>query len=104
VGFTGVGNGQFAFPYGIAVNPNTDYVYVADYHNNRIEKFYSNGTLIEKWGALGTSTGHFEYPNGVAVNPKTDNVYVADSGNHRIQEFTADGTFIRMWGKMVVHY
>src|SRR5208337_5346239 len=35
---TGPGDGQFTTPIGVAVDSSGD-VYVADYHNNRVEKF-----------------------------------------------------------------
>jgi DNA-binding beta-propeller fold protein YncE len=41
-GSYGTGNGQFDFPYDIAVNDDGDYVYVADTENNRIQYFYDN--------------------------------------------------------------
>lgn len=39
-GTTGIGNGQFFALEGVAVNPSTDYVYVAATGNNRIQVFF----------------------------------------------------------------
>src|ERR1039458_9384487 len=64
-------------------------VYVADYNNDRIEKFSSSGTYLTQWGSLGTNDGQFEGPYGVAVD-SSNNVYVADSGNNRVEKFTSN--------------
>jgi DNA-binding beta-propeller fold protein YncE len=95
-GTQGSGNGQFANPYGISVDPSGD-VYVVDHYIHRIQKFTNDGTFITKWGTQGSGNGQFNYPDGVDVD-SSGNVYVADTGNQRIQKFTNDGTFITKWG------
>ena len=47
-GSAGSGVGQFNFPEGIDVDA-SDKVYVADFSNQRIQKFDGNGTFIEAW-------------------------------------------------------
>ena len=59
---------------------------MADYGNNRIQKFDNNGTFITKWGSTGSGNGQFSNLNGVAVD-SSGNVYVTDTGNNRIQKF-----------------
>ncbi len=49
------GNGTLNSPEGIAVDPSTGNVYVADTANHRIQIFSSNGTFITKWGIFGSS-------------------------------------------------
>jgi DNA-binding beta-propeller fold protein YncE len=61
-------------------------VYVSDLHNNRIQKFTSDGTFITKWGTEGSGDGQFAYPFGIAVH-SSGRVYVADDHNYRIQVF-----------------
>ena len=46
-------NGSFNSPTGIAIDPSSGNVYVADTANNRIQVFSSNGTFISKWGKYG---------------------------------------------------
>lgn len=94
-GSEGTGDGQFNYPYGIAVNPSGN-VHVTDTDNNRIQKFSSSGAFITKWGSYGTGDGQFDTPSGVAVDA-LGNVYVADSSN-RIQKLSPTGTFITKWG------
>ena len=61
-------------------------VYVADFGNNRIQKFTGSGTFVTKWGSYGSADGQFNAPHGVAVDG-SGNVYVADTYNYRIQKF-----------------
>jgi sugar lactone lactonase YvrE len=95
-GTSGIYDGQFSAPYGVAVD-DCGNVYVADTNNHRIQKFTSTGDFITKWGGLGIGDGQFDSPMGVAVDGCND-VYVADSGNERIQKFTSTGEFIAKWG------
>ncbi len=95
-GTGGAGDGQFNSPKGIAVSQD-GYVYVADYNNNRIQKFDSSGNFLLKWGSNGTDDGQFNKPNDVAVD-SANNVYVADRFNHRIQKFDSNGIFLLKWG------
>ncbi len=94
----GTFNGQFHEPEGISIDPKTSDVYVADYINDRIQKFTSNGMFITTWGSTGTGNGLFHEPIGISIDPKTSDVYVADAGNNRIQKFTSNGMFITTWG------
>jgi DNA-binding beta-propeller fold protein YncE len=82
-GSAGTGDGQFNVPFGVAVNPETGSVYVADTFNNRVQVFDSTGTFI-------TILGSFNTPVDVALKPTTGNIYVTDTGNDRIQVFFLD--------------
>ncbi len=62
-----------------------DNMYVLDDGNNRVQKFGSSGTFLEKWGKSGSGIGEFYNPMGITLYNNT--VYVADSGNDRIQRF-----------------
>src|SRR5579883_2872667 len=52
---------------GVAVDV-SGMVYVADFANNRIQKFSNNGSLVKQWGSFGTGNGQFESPTGVAAD------------------------------------
>jgi len=92
----GNSNGRFNVPTGIAMD-DSGFVYVADYGNDRIQKFSAEGQFVTQWGTEGGGEGQFSYPQGVAVD-SAGNVYVADWGNHRIQKFGANGDFLAQWG------
>jgi DNA-binding beta-propeller fold protein YncE len=61
-------------------------VYVADWGNNRIQKFDNNGQFLAKWGSEGIGEDQFIHPVALTVDLE-GNVYVADFGNNRIQKF-----------------
>jgi DNA-binding beta-propeller fold protein YncE len=48
-GTAGTGDGQFKDPTSVAVDPNSNKVYVADPINKRIQVFDSNGKFLTKW-------------------------------------------------------
>src|SRR5207247_5095591 len=70
--------------------------FVADFTNDRIQKFTNTGTFLTKWGSQGSGDGQFANPTGVAVDG-SGNVFVADF-NSRIQKFTNTGTSLTKWG------
>jgi uncharacterized protein YjiK len=81
---------------GIASDQNNN-IYVADSHNDRIQKLSPSGEFITKWGKFGNGDGEFVYPAGLTVDAD-GYVYVVDTGNCRIQKLTSDGEFIAKWG------
>ena len=51
--------GKFDNPRQVAVDKDVKFLYVADSKNNRIQKFYTNGTFVKSWGSKGTGDGQF---------------------------------------------
>jgi len=101
-GRDGNGDGEFHYPYGIAVDSN-GYVYVTDNLNYRVQKFTEDGQFVSKWGNEGGKDGEFGPgqagygPSGIVVDG-SGFVYVADTGNHRVQKFTPEGQFDDKFG------
>jgi sugar lactone lactonase YvrE len=110
-GFSGDGGlattAQMNFPGGVAVDRNTNNLYIADLNNQRIRKVTASGTIstIAGTGTPGFSGdggpaagaqlhlnngGWTSFTGGVAVD-KEGNVYIADSYNHRVRKVGLDG-------------
>jgi DNA-binding beta-propeller fold protein YncE len=104
-GSIGSGDGEFDSPIGMALYSSVpligpkillDYVFVADYNNNRVQMFgieansmIATASYMTKWGSFGSSKGRFNHPYGVGLGGAYGIEYIVDSGNNRIQEFTA---------------
>ncbi len=91
-GGAGSNPGQFAEPYGIAINA-TGHVYVADNRNFRVQVFAPGGAYLYSIGSFGFGDGQFVAPFSVAINA-TGHVYVADASFYRVEVFTAAGQFL----------
>ena len=65
-GSIGSGPGQFNNPGRVSVDPSGN-VFVADFGNDRIEKFDGNGKLLMTWGSLGQNDGQLYNRTGMAV-------------------------------------
>lgn len=98
-GRQGNANGQFKQPAGIAISP-SDYLYVCDDENYRIQEFGLDCNFIRTWGSLGSGDGQFyddgygsDGPVGVDCDAN-GNVFVADFLNS-VQKFDSTGQFIK---------
>ena len=99
-GETGTGELQFNRPFGIAIDPATHDLFVAERGNNRVQRITNQGAFVTKWGVLGTGAGEFDAPVGIAVDA-AGHVYVSDYHNHRIQKFLVQGAQVQhlaTWG------
>ena len=93
LGSKGSEDGQFRTPHSLAVD-RFGHIYVSDTGNNRIEKFYLNGTFLKSWGSVGNNNGQFLGLHDVAVDPEGKFVYTLELNNHRVQKFDSNGRFI----------
>lgn len=84
-------------PTGLAVDPATGRIFVADTVENNIKVYDENGKLIQIIGQLGTKDGEFNSPTHIAY--ENNNLYVTDTFNARIQIFDSQGNFVRSIGK-----
>jgi len=99
-GSTGTADGEFNSPFGIAIDPASHDLYIAERGNNRISRITNNGLFVMKWGVAGQGAGEFNGPIGVAADA-AGNVYVTDHGNHRVQQFHVSGSsaqHVTSWG------
>ena len=98
---------RFAYPAGIAVNANTNVIYVADTQNNTIRMLTSGGQVTTFAGTPmvsgSTDSGSggppsFFKPFGLAVDSVSGNVYVADTYNSTIRMITSTGVVSTLAG------
>ena len=66
---------------------------MADWRNDRIQKFTPDGQWLASFGSSGKGIGQFNRPSGLAVD-KDGEIYVADRQNDRLQILAPDGRFI----------
>src|SRR4051812_43246954 len=95
VGAVGALDGQFNAPRAVATDAAGD-VYVADFLNNRVQKFDSSGKFL-----LDIGVGFLDLPQGVATDA-AGNLLVGEERSNRVSEFDATGGFVRALGKDVV--
>ena len=63
----GSAEGELNMPWGICVDEFGD-VYVADWRNDRVQKFTADGEFIFSIGGSGEGEGQFNRPSGVTVD------------------------------------
>ena len=69
------------YPVAIAVNPNTNMIYVANADDNTTSVIDGKTSSVVKTIPVGRD------PEGVAVNPNTNTVYVANARSHTVLVF-----------------
>ncbi len=85
-------------PIDIAVDPNTDELYVTGNNNHKLMVFDQSGKLLREWGRNGEDVGEFRFPATVVVTPDSV-VAVVDVFNTRAQLFTGAGEYLIEIGK-----
>lgn len=84
-------------PTGIAINPDSGWIYVADTHAKDIKVFNPDGELIELIGGPGVEPGSFNAPTYLSFHQ--GKLYVSDTLNARLQVLDAQGNPLRSIGK-----
>src|SRR5688572_22479213 len=68
-GEEGVKSGQLRYPYGIDLDRN-GFLYIAEFGNNRVQKFTREGEFVSSWGGPGRKDGELNQPWALAVDSK----------------------------------
>jgi len=87
IGASGITDGRFTQPTGIAVYGSS--IFVADSGNARIQRLTTAGDFETKFGTPGAGSGELAWPARLAVDP-SGRVLVAEQNNHRLQMFAYD--------------
>ncbi len=93
IGNAGFGATQHQAPYGLAVDPDTCNVYMADTDRRQVDVYSSTGTYLRSFGqsgVVGETATTFRYPSRVAVSDGF--VFIADTWANRISVWAVDGT------------
>ena len=78
-------SGWFATVTSIALDSRGN-VFVADFYNDRIQKFAPDGTFLTAIGTKGSGPGQFRHAMAVAV-AEDGSLFIADLGNNRIHKW-----------------
>ena len=95
-----LGVGVLQRPAGIAREPATGRLFVADVYAHQVVVLSPEGELVRRIGERGQGMGEFNYPTNLAFDSK-GRLYVSDSLNFRVQQFSPspDLKFTRYIGK-----
>jgi DNA-binding beta-propeller fold protein YncE len=91
------GQKQLQRPTGLARDPDTGLIYVADTAAHNIKVFKPNGSLHRVIGKRGIARGEFNGPTHLAFARKT--LVVSDTLNARVQLLSPDGESIKVVGR-----
>ena len=86
------GSEGVSLPWGLATDTRNN-VYAADFGNDCIKKYSSQGEFLAAFGSSGRGDGEFTRPASVAVD-QDGYIYVADWGNERVQVLDSEGNFV----------
>ncbi len=96
-GSFGTAVGQLNHPWGVAVDPINGTVLVADWRNDRVQRFTPEGEHLQTLDSAGPNAPagkeHMNRPSDVTVDAHGD-VYVCDRGNDRVLHYNPRGLFI----------
>jgi len=85
-------------PCGLAIDPTSRRLYIADVAAHQVLVFSLRGELIRRLGQRGDKLGQFNFPTNVAVDSQ-GRLYVSDSLNFRVQQFDRDLEPLRQIGQ-----
>jgi len=92
-----IGKGQLSWPTGVARDPATGRIYVAETHGHDIKVFDDAGELIQSFGQRGEAPGEFNSPTFITI--AGNKLYVTDTLNARIQVLSMDGKPLEAFGR-----
>jgi DNA-binding beta-propeller fold protein YncE len=84
-----IGRGVLTRPTGLAHDPRTGGLFVADTYAHNIKVFDSAGALVRTIGGRGEGDGEFNFPTHLVL--AQGELYVTDTLNSRVQVFSTDG-------------
>jgi DNA-binding beta-propeller fold protein YncE len=92
-----IGEGDLNRPAGLAFDPQSRRLFVADVTAHQIVMLSPEGELLHRLGRRGTGPGEFNFPTNLVVD-NSGRLYVSDTLNFRIQQFDPQLQFVREIG------
>ena len=92
-----IGRGELSWPTGIARDPDSGRIYVAETHGHDIKVFDADGKLIQTIGQRGEGPGEFNSPTFLSI--ADHKLYVTDTLNARVQVLSLDGKSLKVFGR-----
>lgn len=83
-------NGWFTTVTRLAIGPEGNiFIFAADIYNDRVQKFWPDGTFLTTFGESGAGAGQFGHLIAVAVSADSS-VFIADFLNNRIKKWQTE--------------
>ena len=95
IGGTSGKEGQFSYPYGVAVHYQTGNIFVADYSNNRVQIFDKDGKYLYKFGDR-DGAGKMNKPHNIAFYQ--NKMFVSQYGAGCLLVYDLNETFLKQVG------
>lgn len=92
-----VGKGQLSWPTGVARDPASGRIYVAETHGHDIKVFNDAGEMLQSFGKRGEPPGDFNSPTFLTL--AQGKLYVTDTLNARVQVMSLDGEPLQTVGR-----
>jgi sugar lactone lactonase YvrE len=96
-GQLGSGDGEFAIPNDISLDPVSGNIYVADSFAHEVRVYNPSGAFQFSFGGFGSADPQFRFPSAVHVTAYGE-VLVGDQSGDKVKVFDLDGNFLRCFG------
>ena len=96
-GSKGSGPGKLWYPEGVAVDPDTGDIHVADSINDRVNIYSDTGTYIKPYGSETSDDRGLPYPAGVTIDRQGHRIVTDET--HAVSIYTRDGKLKKRFGK-----
>ncbi|MEO0423955.1 MAG: NHL repeat-containing protein [Pseudomonadota bacterium] len=99
-GSAGTGDGEFNDPRNLAIDPETNDIYVFDAKNARIQVFDQNANYLRQFGEQGDDPGQFRGGSGpysIAFDPFSRTIVATDPQVNQIHRFDLEGNVVGFW-------
>lgn len=83
-GMRGSDDGELNWPRGVAIDPVTGDIWMADTKQSRLQVVPASCSGGQRIGTKGTGVGNFHWPMSIAIRPSDRTAWVADTNNNRI--------------------